>query len=65
MAVMRQRCVLADGHRLPRIADPDEVCRLGGLVREDRESPVDLQRVGGHDLGTQSPGYTLRDGGLP
>ena len=51
--VVRERRVLADRHRLTEAADPDEVRGLGGLVGQDRQSAIDLERVGGDDVGAE------------
>ena len=59
-----ERGVLADGHRLREVADRDEPRRLGRLVREDRQAAVDLERVGGDDLGAELGREGLRDRGL-
>ena len=51
--VVRESGVLADRHRLTEAADPDEVRGLGWLVGQDRQSAVDLERVGGDDVGAE------------
>ena len=61
---MRETLVLADRHLVHQLADPDEARRLRGLVGQDREAAVDLERVGGNHLGSEPVGEALRDLGL-
>ena len=50
---VRESGVFADRHRLTEAADPDEVRGLGWLVGQDRQSAIDLERVGGDDVGAE------------
>ena len=38
--------ILADGHRLIQLANPDQLRRLDGLIGEDRQAAIYLKRVG-------------------
>ena len=62
--VVRERRVLADRHRLTEAADPDELRWLGGLVGQDRQSAIDLERVGGDDVGAKRIRDAPRDSRL-
>ena len=57
--------VLADGHRVSEIANGDERRGLGGLVREDGQAPVHLQRVGRDDVRAELVRDAPCDDGLP
>ncbi len=61
--VVRQRLELTDGALAVERPDADQA-RVGVLVREDREPAVDLHRVGRNELGRDSLGNRLGDGGL-
>ena len=56
--------VLADGHRLSQLANRDQVRRLTGLVGEDGQAAIDLERVCGDDLGAERIGDAPGDGRL-
>ena len=56
--------ILADRELVREVADGDEPSRPGGLVREDWQAAVDLQRVRRDDLAAELIGDELRDGGL-
>ena len=62
--VVREPGVLADRHRLGEATDPDEVRGLCRLVGQDRQSAIDLERVGGDDVGADRVGDAPRDGRL-
>ena len=56
-----RRRVRTDAHLLGERSDPDELRRTRRLVREDRQTAVDLHRIGGDDLGSELLGEPLGD----
>jgi hypothetical protein len=61
---VRQVRVLADRCLVVEAPDPDQLGRVLGLVRQDRDASVDLHRVGGDQTGRDPLGKCLGDRAL-
>ena len=62
---MREAGVFTDRHGLRDAANADQARGSSGLVGQDGQLAVDLERIGRHDLGAEAIRELLRDGRLP